>query len=164
MIPLLTDCEDAYEVPGEWEAYVDGDLSDGMELLATGTDWRELPPEAFAEALHGLPPEEQDELLSAAFGSIGGPYTTFAVFFPEGVDDPWYERTDTDGSELQNVLIRSLRGFGLLILRTEEGTTRHYIGRQPGYLARCEVDGRPCCGGVVPSYRLVDGRCEVTNG
>ena len=159
MIPA---CEDAYEVPGEWSEDMDDALD--MELLATGTDWRKLPPEAFAEALHGLPPEEQDELLSAAFGSIGGPYTTFACYFPEGVDDPWYECTDTDGSELQNVLIRSLRGFGLLILRTPEGTTRHYIGRQPGYLARCEGSGDPCCAGAVPSYRTVLGRCEVVNG
>ena len=69
-------CEDAFEPPGEWEEYVDGDLSDGMELPATGTDWQKLPPEALAEALHGRTPEDQDELLSAAFGDVGGPYTT----------------------------------------------------------------------------------------
>lgn len=161
MIAILC-CGDAIDAPGEWEAYTDDALD--LELLATGTDWQKLPPEELAEALHGLPPEEQDELLSAAFGPVGGPYTTFACYFSDGVDDPWYERTDTDGSELENVLIRSIRGFGLLILRTPGGTTRHYIGRQPGYLARCGVCSDSDCAGVYPSYRTVYGRCEVANG
>ena len=157
-------CLDIAEPPSEWDAYMDGDLSANLEFPAVGTDWQKLPPEELAEALHGRTPEDQDELLSAAFGPVGGPYVTFAAYFPDGVDDPWYERTDTDGSELQKVLIRSIRGFGLLILRTPEGTTRHYIGRQPGYLARCAVCDGSDCAGVYPSYRTVYSRCEVGNG
>ena len=143
MIPLLTDCADAFEVPGEWEAWVDTDLSDKMEELCTGMKWEIYPASLFAETIRQAPAEEADHMLRSIFGT-GDWSGRFAAFFPAAhwAYQQWDAVQNSETTELATVLWSFVTGRGVLVACDPDGavSVRYSGGAQPEVeIGRCGV-------------------------